>query len=646
MEFSTRYRLDFEYVLSEVDIKQFEGSTWFITGASGFIMTYFVKFLLYANTNCFQKKSKLYLLCRSREKMLKKLGLSEETSEIEIIEQDVNDSLRLEAEVDYVILGASISATRLFTSNPVEVITANTVGLNNVLSCLKNKKVKSILFMSSGAVYGEISDSIEQLRETDYFPLDFVDIRNCYAQSKRLGELLMTSYYAEYSLPCRSIRISHTYGPGIDLNDGHVYSDFVRSIINHQDLVIYGDGMAVRPFCYVADAVLAFLMILSRGNDGESYNMANNHSTYSVYELAVLLAAEITNNQIKVDRRQKPKSKPERHLVNTSKLEELGWQPQIGVVEGFRRTIESFEEEMMRKILITGGNGFIGKNLVESLSDNYQIYAPSSQELDLRDIEKTSQYLEKQSFDTVIHCANTNNTRHERGGVSNYQILHDNLIMYWSIARCEQLYNKMYYFGSGTEFDMEHYMDNMSEEYFDTYIPQDAYGFSKYIMNQNARKSSKIFNLRLFGVYGRYEEWNRRFISNNICRILRGLNISINQDVQFDYLYVQDLCRIMVWFIENIPKYHDYNICTGVNIKLSDIAVVLQKICGSELPIRVKCEGEKSPYTANNTRLLKEVGEWRFTDLVLGIEEMWDYYRLEYQTNIDFRNKVDSFEFG
>lgn len=646
MRFEEVYIDDFNYILQNFPVEKFNGSSWLITGASGFIMTYFIRFLLYANEYVFHDKCRLYLLCRNKEKLFARLGLSKETDELQILEQDVNVPISLDLEINYVVHGASISSTRLFQSNPVEVITANTVGLYNVLSGLKREFLKAVLFLSSGAVYGEISAAILELKERDYFPLDFTDIQNCYAQSKRMGELLMKSYHAEYGLPCRSVRIGHTYGPGIDLNDGHVYSDFVRSIINQEDLVIYGDGTAVRPFCYVADAVLAFLMILGRGKDGESYNMANNHAIHSVYELAVLLAAEVANGQVGVDRRQEPRGEPEKLLVSTSKLEGLGWQPQIGVVEGFRRTIRSFEEEIMRKILITGGNGFIGRNLVESLENNYQVCAPSRQEMNLLDTEETQRYLEKQSADIVIHCANTNSTRYDRGGVNDYQILHNNLIMYWNIARCEDLYEKMYYFGSGAEFDMEHYVDNMPEEYFDTHIPRDAYGLSKYIMNQSAKRSDKIYNLRLFGVYGKYEEWNRRFISNNMCRILRGLNISINQDMLFDYLYIEDLCRIMVWFVEHTPKYHEYNVCTGNAVRLSEMADIIGAECGRGLPARVLEEGEKLPYTADNTRLLAEIGEFEFTGLAAGVRQLWEYYNREYRENGNFRMQVDQFAFG
>ncbi len=415
MEFSNQYRDDFEYILRKFPITQIEGSSWLITGASGFMMTYLIRFLLYVNEYCSQKKFRLYLLCRNREKLLGKLRLLDETSEMKILEQDVTEQLEINEEIDYVIHGASISATRLFATNPVEVILANTVGLNNVLSSFKGRKIKSVLFLSSGAVYGETDQNVYELNESDYYPLDFASIGSCYAEAKRLGELLMASYYAEYGIPCKSVRISHTYGPGIDLNDGHVYSDFVRDILNGQDLVISGDGTASRPFCYVADAIVAFLLISCKGENGESYNMANNHSVYSIYELAQILAKEVTRGRAQVRRKKEPQSEVHKIRIDTTKLEKLGWSPEIGVAEGFGRTVRCFEEEMMKKLLITGSGGFIGRNLEEKLKEDYEVCAPKRQELDLTDTEQTRQYLKEKSVDTVIHCANTNNTRYSGG---------------------------------------------------------------------------------------------------------------------------------------------------------------------------------------------------------------------------------------
>ena len=299
----------------------------------------------------------------------------------------------------------------------------------------------------------------------------------------------------------------------------------------------------------------------------------------------------------------------------------------------------------MRKLLITGGTGFIGKNLKEKLINKYEIYAPIRQELDLTNTESVRLYLKEHKFDTVIHCANTNTGRVNKEVRGNDQILYMNLKMYWNLACCEDLYGRMYYLGSGAEFDMRHYISDMTEDYFGNHIPDDAYGFSKYIMNQDARKSENIYNLRLFGVYGKYEEWNRRFISNNMCRILRGLNISINQDMEFDYLYIDDLCQIMIWFIEHTPKFHDYNVCTGKAVRLSEIAEIIGKECGRKSSIHILNEGEKLPYTADNSRLLKELGKWNFTDIFKGIELLWEYYCDMYNRDEQFRNQLNAYAF-
>ena len=170
----------------------------------------------------------------------------------------------------------------------------------------------------------------------------------------------------------------------------------------------------------------------------------------------------------------------------------------------------------MKKILLTGSNGFIGKNLREKWEDKYNLVAPTSMELDLRNLEKTESYLKSGKFDIVVHAANRNETRKKE--TTAYDALDGNLRMFFNLERCKNYYGKMFYFGSGAEYDRMHYVPNMSENYFGTYIPKDAYGFSKYIMSKTCESNDNIFDLRLFGVYGKYEEWERRFVSNAICK--------------------------------------------------------------------------------------------------------------------------------
>lgn len=277
------------------------------------------------------------------------------------------------------------------------------------------------------------------------------------------------------------------------------------------------------------------------------------------------------------------------------------------------------------KILITGTSGFIGKNLKEQWNDLYDICCPKRRDVNLLDTKEVQNYLIQNQFDIVIHAANTNATRNI--ATTEYDSLDGNLRMFFNLERCKNYYGKMYYFGSGAEYGMQHYIPNMKEDYFDTYIPKDAYGFSKYIMSKVSNKSENIYDLRLFGVYGRYEEWERRFISNAICRALTGKPITIQKNVYFDYLWVDDLVRIMEWFINNTPFYKHYNVCRGDRIDLYSLACMVREILNIDCEIIISEPGWKPEYSGNNERMLNEMGKFRFTEYEDAIRLLGSFYR-------------------
>lgn len=277
------------------------------------------------------------------------------------------------------------------------------------------------------------------------------------------------------------------------------------------------------------------------------------------------------------------------------------------------------------KILLTGANGFIGKNLKEKLVNIYDMEYPARNQLNLLDAGAVEDYLRAGCFDVVIHAANTNNTK--RQSVSPYDSLDGNLRMFFNLERCKKLYGKMYYFGSGAEYDAEHYIPNMTEDYFDSYVPREAYAFSKYIMSKCCDPNGNIYDLRLFGVYGKYEEWHRRFISNAICRVLKNLPITLSQNVYFDYLWVDDLAEIIKWFLENEPKYRHYNVCSGRKIDLYTLACKVKEILDTDCDIIVEKPGFKKEYTGCNRRLKDEMGEMVFREWEETIKELSRYYR-------------------
>lgn len=282
---------------------------------------------------------------------------------------------------------------------------------------------------------------------------------------------------------------------------------------------------------------------------------------------------------------------------------------------------------MKKRIFVSGANGFIGRNIIEQLNSKYEFIAPNHKELDIFDFEQVEKFFKKNGkFDVVVHSA-------VRGGnrriADTAEILNSNLRMFFNIARCSKYCDKMIYFGSGAEFGKEKPIKQISEEDFDIRVPCDNFGFYKYVCAKYIEGSEKILNLRLFGVWGKYEDYSVRFISNAIAKTLFGLPITIHQNVIFDYLYIDDLIKILDFFINNKVGYKNYNIGTGKSVDLLSIAEKVKVISGGKSKIIVKNPGLGNEYTCNNKRLISEIGGFEFSDFDSRLGELYEWYRKE-----------------
>jgi UDP-glucose 4-epimerase len=288
------------------------------------------------------------------------------------------------------------------------------------------------------------------------------------------------------------------------------------------------------------------------------------------------------------------------------------------------------------KILITGSSGFIGRNIKEQLSGKYRLFTPSSSELNLLEDEKVYEYLKKHSFDIVLHTATWNATRNSKKDTT--MVLENNLRFFFNITRCAEFYDRLIYYGSGAEFDRRHWIPKMDETYFGKYIPADQYGLSKYIMTHYALREKNIYNLRLFGVFGKYEDWEIRFISNACLKVIFNLPITIKKNVVFDYLYIDDLVRITDWFIQNTPLEKVYNICTGVTYDLISLAKMILRISGKNFDIIIKNKEIGREYSGNNAIFLAETKKVTFRKIEESIKEL--YYWYETNKHLIDKNKV------
>jgi UDP-glucose 4-epimerase len=275
------------------------------------------------------------------------------------------------------------------------------------------------------------------------------------------------------------------------------------------------------------------------------------------------------------------------------------------------------------KILITGGSGFIGRNLAEYFAQRCEVSAPSSSELNLLDASAVRNYLCANHFDVVVHTATTRSNR--RLGAPP-DMLDRNCRMFFNLVRNDAIFGKMIHFGSGAEYNRAGLPPRVREEYFDTSVPIDPYGFSKYICAKYTERCERVIDLRLFGVFGKYEDYTVRFISNACCRALKGLPIVLRQDVVFDYLWVQDLAKITEWFVEYEPRYKAYNVCTGQGVALSEFAGMVAEASGRKQEVIIKTGGSAPEYTADNSLLLNEIGDFRFSKMPSAVEELYAWY--------------------
>ena len=282
----------------------------------------------------------------------------------------------------------------------------------------------------------------------------------------------------------------------------------------------------------------------------------------------------------------------------------------------------------MKRLLILGGNGFVGKNLFEYLSrfdSEYDISAPGSSELNLLDEENVEEYLNAGRFDVVINAAICNPRR--ASFVQSQREFDCDLRMFFNLERCSDLYGKMLYFGSGAEYDKRFPICSVKESDIGKSIPTTDYGFAKYIIGKHIEQSKNIYNLRIFGLYGKYENYGTTFISGACCKALKKLPISIRQNVYLDYLYISDFCRIIKHFVDADPSFHTYNVTSGTAVDLLTLAAEVKKVSGTDVDILVCRPGLGNEYTADNSLLRQELVNFEFTSHSDGINDLFQYYK-------------------
>lgn len=273
-------------------------------------------------------------------------------------------------------------------------------------------------------------------------------------------------------------------------------------------------------------------------------------------------------------------------------------------------------------IMITGSRGFVGRNLVEGLRAKYRIFAPRSSELDLTNYQEVEKYLTTNKIEAVVHAAVHSALTTERD--VGMQI---DLRMLVNLTRNLDKLKKLIVFGSGAEFAKTRDVKKVTEDEWGQYIPEDSYGLSKVITQEIVKREPKMINLRLFGIYGPYEDYRYKFISNAIVKNLLGLPIKIKQDVVFDYLYVSDLVEVVDYFLSHESKHRDYNVTPIESIRISELVRLINEVAEQKSGVELVNPNLNFEYTGSNQRLLQEMPDWQITMYREGVQKLYNYYK-------------------
>lgn len=218
-----------------------------------------------------------------------------------------------------------------------------------MLEFARKNPVKGFLFLSSMEVYGTplTDDKIHEFHGTD---LDTMSPRTSYPESKRLCENLCTAYFSEYQVPARVLRLTQTFGPGVAYEDPRVFAEFARCAMEGKDIVLHTKGETKRNYLYLADACTAILTVLTKGVNGEAYNGANEETYCTIRDMAQLVASQCgkPGMRVRVEVEEEAEEKfgyaPILKMnLDTSKLRGLGWKPETGLADMYRRMIRCME---------------------------------------------------------------------------------------------------------------------------------------------------------------------------------------------------------------------------------------------------------------------------------------------------------------
>ena len=272
-----------------------------------------------------------------------------------------------------------------------------------------------------------------------------------------------------------------------------------------------------------------------------------------------------------------------------------------------------------KKILFTGGNGFIGRQIIPLIERaGYDVVRPRSTQVRLEvDEEVATLFSDGQHYDAIIHGAIVGGRRDVD---DDWGVMHTNLNMFETLYKYIDHTDMFINLDSGASYGRPAPVEEPSPEDFGKVIPGDPYGFSKYIIAKRVLNDPKGVNLRIFGCFGHHEE-STRFFNTNINRYINKEPIQLIKDRKMDFIYADDLYKIIQYYLDGNDGPRDVNCVYNRKYMLSDIAEIINHLGPHKVDIQSEGQYPVFPYTGKANDLPIE-----YDGLVHGIRKCYEAY--------------------
>lgn len=341
------YKNDLNRVLT-MDLSFLKGKSIFITGASGLVGSFFVDTLIRFNETT-NEKVDIYATFLSRDELQNRFPNNLNDEKFKAIFWDVTKPIQFDVYPDFILHTASLTHPKMYAEKPVETMKVNMLGTINVLDFAKRNPKCRVVFLSTMEVYGENNLQKASFSENDIGTFNFMSVRSCYPESKRVCETLTQCYVKEYSVSIMIARLGYVYGPTVQLSSSKADVQFLNNALKKENIIMKSMGEQKRSYCYVADIVSGLLTLFKKGVPGEAYNVASKEGNISLKHFADILT-EIAGVSLVFEHptefEKQGYSNVRNSTLDASKLETLGWRPLFTTKEGIEHTFKIKKENL------------------------------------------------------------------------------------------------------------------------------------------------------------------------------------------------------------------------------------------------------------------------------------------------------------